>query len=156
MPEPIVHYHKPNRITVHCTDTPNGQRVDVGAIKRDHMVNRGWSDIGYHMIIQPDGEVVNGRPLNVVGAHVSGDNTGNIGISLAGRDLYTVRQFDALRYKIDSLRTGFSIQYWEVYTHNQFRSAMIQSKTCPGINVNHLLGWLMIGDWKPLELYILK
>jgi len=40
------------------------------------------ADIDYHFGINLAGEVFEGRPINIVGAHVSGGNTGKIGIVL--------------------------------------------------------------------------
>ena len=151
-----VVYHVPKRATVHCTATPNGKRVNVEAIREDHMKNRGWSDIGYHMIIQPDGEVANGRPLNIVGAHVEGDNIGNLGIAMAGTDLFSIEQFNSLAYKLQALKQGFNIPLWEVYTHNQFKSAIAQGKRCPCISINHLLGFLMTQVREPIQSYLYR
>ncbi len=44
----------------------------ASAIRRDHMQNRGWSDIGYHWVIRKDGDVEAGRPESRAGAHVAG------------------------------------------------------------------------------------
>jgi hypothetical protein len=53
-------------------------------IQRLHMMNRGFADIGYHFVIDGDGGLYEGRPLNVRGAHTSGRNTGTVGIALMG------------------------------------------------------------------------
>lgn len=50
-----------------------------------HMVVNGWSDIGYHFLIAPGGEIIEGRPLNTQGAHVAYENTGNVGICVMGQ-----------------------------------------------------------------------
>ncbi|MEM1269600.1 MAG: N-acetylmuramoyl-L-alanine amidase [Bacteroidota bacterium] len=68
----------------------------VKAIQTFHQNGRGWSDIGYHFVIDKAGNIFQGRPfLNaetpwedgpalVQGAHAGGANTGNIGICLLG------------------------------------------------------------------------
>lgn len=48
-----------------------------------HLVN-GWTGIGYHFFVRKDGSIYRGRPLNVVGAHVSGMNNCSIGICAEG------------------------------------------------------------------------
>jgi len=79
-----------NEIIVHCTATRAdwwaGKRTSekVAEIKRWHVQDRGWNDIGYHYLIDRDGTVANGRALEKIGAHVAGHNTGTIGISLFG------------------------------------------------------------------------
>lgn len=49
-----------------------------------HMDQQGWSDIGYHFLIAPGGEIIEGRPLNTQGAHVYMENGGNVGICVMG------------------------------------------------------------------------
>lgn len=59
--------------------------VDVTALDIDRWHRqRGWEGIGYHYFIRRDGTVEKGRPETVKGAHVEGQNTGKIGICLAG------------------------------------------------------------------------
>ncbi|RVL87686.1 N-acetylmuramoyl-L-alanine amidase [Sinorhizobium meliloti] len=67
----------------HCTATPEGREVSVETIRGWH-TKMGWSDIGYHFVVQLDGTISNGRPLDKVGSHVAGHNTGSIGISYVG------------------------------------------------------------------------
>ncbi|MCG8430389.1 MAG: N-acetylmuramoyl-L-alanine amidase [Candidatus Omnitrophica bacterium] len=45
---------------------------------------KGWTDIGYHAVIERSGPPLIGRPLNVMGAHVRGYNNKSIGICLIG------------------------------------------------------------------------
>jgi hypothetical protein len=74
-----------NRTTIHHTETPSEDAArQVRAIQHYHMDTRGWCDIGYHFLIGVDGTIYEGRPLDRLGAHVAGQNTGNIGISFVG------------------------------------------------------------------------
>lgn len=148
--------HIPNKITIHCSVTPNGKYIDPEIIRKDHVNNRGFDNIGYHVLIQPDGEVQAVRPLNEVGAHVAGHNTGNIGICLIGSEKFTIKQFDSLRYQIDSLIQCLSIKKWEIYTHNMFDTAIKQGKKCPNIPINKALCWYYTGNMKTVEDIILK
>jgi N-acetylmuramoyl-L-alanine amidase len=132
-----------NEIIVHCTATPADWRADqttsakVAAIRQMHL-DRGWSDIGYHYIIDRDGTVMRGRPLDRVGAHVAGHNTGTIGISLFGGhgstatdkfgDNFTPAQEKALRALIGELRRDYPT-IKKVTGHNQYAA-----KACPGFN----------------------
>lgn len=72
-----------NEIIVHTTATVEGRDYDVAAIRRMH-IQRGWSDIGYHFLIGLDGNVMKGRPVEQVGAHVAGRNANTIGVSYVG------------------------------------------------------------------------
>ena len=40
----------------------------------------GWGDLGYHYLIDQWGQIWQGRPLDYKGAHVEGDNFGNLGV----------------------------------------------------------------------------
>lgn len=53
-------------------------------VRRWHMEDRKWKNIGYHYLIDRNGEVVEGRPIDQDGAHVKGRNKGTIGIALVG------------------------------------------------------------------------
>jgi hypothetical protein len=53
------------------------------AIQRWHFERR-FVTIGYHLVISPSGRVFAGRPLDRLGAHTLGFNTGSVGICLMG------------------------------------------------------------------------
>ena len=77
------------RATIHHTATSaNNPAERVRAIDADHR-SRGWDGIGYHFLVAEDGTVFSGRPLDRQGAHVRGENEGNLGIALIGN--YTDR-----------------------------------------------------------------
>ena len=70
-------------IIVHCSATPEGKDYTLDTIRQWHL-QRGFSDIGYHYIIHPDGKVEEGRDVNIAGAHCSGHNSKSIGICYIG------------------------------------------------------------------------
>ena len=70
-------------IVVHCSATKEGVNYDREDIKKWHLA-RKFKDVGYHFVIKLDGAIELGRPLNQIGAHVSGGNTGTIGICYIG------------------------------------------------------------------------
>jgi N-acetyl-anhydromuramyl-L-alanine amidase AmpD len=126
-----------DKITVHCSAKPS-MNTTVDDIRRWHVEDNGWSDIGYHYVIERNGEGKRGRPLGEVGAHVRGHNVGNIGICLIGgmsedgkpEFNYTAEQVKSLDALINNLREehGFDI---EVLGHNDLDT----NKTCPNFNV---------------------
>lgn len=71
-------------IVVHCTATPEGRDMTVEEIRRIHMRDNGWSDIGYHYVIYRDGTIHGGRPVDLIGAHASGYNAHSIGVVYVG------------------------------------------------------------------------
>lgn len=134
-----------NEIIIHCTDTRPNWWADrtsaekVAEVRRWHTEERGWSDIGYHFLIDRDGTVIEGRPLERVGAHVKGHNTGTIGISLFGGhggsagdqflDNFTEDQERALMQLIRQLQDNYPT-ITNVSGHNQYAA-----KACPTFSV---------------------
>lgn len=74
---------KITHITVHCSATKNSPEIDAERIRKIHKA-KGWSDIGYHYVVNHYGIIEKGRSEEVHGAHVKGHNTGNIGVCLIG------------------------------------------------------------------------
>lgn len=69
----------------HTVSGPGGDpAANLRGIQSYHMDSRGWCDIGYHFLVSIDGRTWEGRPVELLGAHVGGHNTGNIGISFIG------------------------------------------------------------------------
>lgn len=71
-------------IIVHCTASREGQPMTVDAIRRMHIKDRGWSDIGYHYVVYLDGSIHEGRPVDKAGAHCLNHNTHSIGVVYVG------------------------------------------------------------------------
>ena len=45
---------------------------------------KGWAGIGYHFVIDLDGTIEQGRPMDKVGAHCYGHNRNSIGVCYIG------------------------------------------------------------------------
>ncbi len=154
-------------LVIHCSATPNGQRVTVDEIDRWH-AERGFhrapqfrqrqnpqlAAIGYHFIIYPRGAVCTGRHLDETGAHARGHNLTSIGICLIGTDRFSLAQWQSLRANINGLRRQFPRA--RVVGHRDLSpdldgDGVIEpdewTKTCPGFDV---AGWLA-GDMAPLS-----
>lgn len=142
-------------IFVHCTDTRPDWWADrraedkVNEVRRWHK-ERGWSDVGYHYLIDRDGTVVEGRPIERTGAHVKGHNKGSVGISLFGGhggsqdDLFdehfTPEQDRALRKLIAQLRMEYP-SITKVRGHNE-----VSPKMCPCFTVSK---WMKSAETGP-------
>lgn len=74
---------KITEIIIHCSATPDGKDYTVDDIRRWHK-QRGYSDVGYHYIVYRNGQLVQGRDVNIIGAHASGHNAHSIGICYIG------------------------------------------------------------------------
>lgn len=135
-----------NEIIIHCAATRpewmEGQSVDAkrDEIRRWHVNGNGWQDIGYHYLIDRDGQVARGRALETQGAHTSGHNANSIGICLVGghgssmndpfSKNYTDAQDQALRVLINELQVRIP-GIRKITGHNDYTKA----KACPGFNV---------------------
>jgi len=79
-----------SHIIVHHSWTRDTPSLSLDAIRRYHVETNGWSDIGYHWVVelvQKRFEVIMGRPLTRTGAHaIELDmNHRAIGICLVGK-----------------------------------------------------------------------
>lgn len=122
---------KIKKIIIHCSATPNGRNDTAEDIHRWHL-DRGWSGIGYHYVIEVTGKLVKGRPDYWVGSHVRGHNGDSIGICMIGTDKYNVDQWSLL----DNLVRKLCVDHpgAEVIGHNE-----VSEKTCPGFDVQKWL-----------------
>ena len=138
-----------DEIIIHATATNPSWMADkpvddvVAEIRRWHVEERKWSDIGYHAVIHGDGAVGYGRPVERTGAHVGGRNKTTIGVSLVGgrggiadgefSDNFTPEQEAALRQLIEDYKKKFP-SITKVSGHNEYAS-----KACPCFSVK---AWL--------------
>jgi N-acetylmuramoyl-L-alanine amidase len=128
------------KIIWHCTATPEGREVTKDDLYRWHVIENGWSDIGYHYLITLEGNIVPCREEHLVGAHVKGENNDSIGIAYAGgitndgtqraKDTRTDAQVAAMYSLTDKLLDKYDLNWDDVYGHNQFAA-----KACPSFDV---------------------
>ena len=114
--------------------------VSAVAIKKYHMEERGYSDVGYHFLIEENGQIVEGRPLDRDGAHAHGHNKGSIGICVIGNfdeDFLSPPQMLALTALIEHFCDLYSLDNQYVFGHSELEG--VDPTACPG---RHLLGFL--------------
>lgn len=146
---------KPQKVILHCTASKNGLDYPIELIRKEHLA-RGFLDVGYHVVIQPSGEIEHGRGLTSVGAHCEGENQDSIGIALVGLDRFTKAQFVSLRGVLDGITMIYDIEPWNLRCHYEFDSAKKQGKTCPNIMVGNLITWYYLQIDKAIESVILS
>lgn len=71
-------------LVIHCSTTPQGVSLSFEDCRREHILHRGFRDIGYHFYVTRDGEIHRGRPIEKMGAHCRGHNRYSIGICYEG------------------------------------------------------------------------
>jgi hypothetical protein len=135
-------------IILHCSATrPEWMgnaplSAKLAEIRRWHMQDRGWRNIGYHWLIDFDGQRAAGRRETDIGAHVVDHNRGTIGICLIGghgadaddkfAEHFNSAQARTLRALIADIRNRTQIA--RVTGHNDYAA-----KACPGFRVS---GWI--------------
>lgn len=66
----------------HSASDPRTTTVET--IRNWHVIDNGWSDIGYHWVITADGKINPGRPLTLQGAHAKLVNDRSWGVCVVG------------------------------------------------------------------------
>ena len=120
-------------LVVHCSATRPSMDIGREEIDRWHK-ERGWSGIGYHMVIRRDGTIELGRPIERMGAHVRGHNEGTVGVCLIGglnesgdpAPEFEPEQMDALTRVVD----WFDLP---IVGHHDLNAG----KACPSFDVAH-------------------
>ena len=130
-----------DKIIIHCSATPENRDIKTETIRSWHVKGNGWSDIGYHFVIELDGAVKNGRALHKMGAHTRGENAHSIGVCYVGgidknknaKDTRTDAQKNSLNKLISALMLDHSEA--SVHGHNEF-----SAKACPSFDVQKEFG----------------
>ncbi|MCP4897627.1 MAG: N-acetylmuramoyl-L-alanine amidase [bacterium] len=126
----------PTRLILHCSATKDGQVKDWQAIRRFHVEDRGWKDVGYHFGIEEVGGYLmcfRGRPVLEQGAHcrAAGRNRDSLGVCVVGQYDESPPSPFLLSRVCDvaaMLCFTFDILAERVHGHCEFEDA----KTCPG------------------------
>jgi len=142
-----------SEVILHHTWSPTASQYrgiqTIKGIHNYHVNERGWSDIGYHYLVAPNGAIWLGRPLSRDGGHVLGRNSGTIGVSLilnGDVELPKDAQIAAVAALLGSLFSRFGIRAAENFIpgkrgfHRHYAD-----KSCPGtlITESMVLGWLL-------------
>lgn len=134
---------KTTMIVVHCAATKASMDIGATEIRKWHVDDNGWSDIGYHYIIKRGGLVQIGRPEAFQGAHAPAANSKSIGICLIGgmaedggpENNFTMEQFLSLKDLIKKLKmTNPNIV--EIVGHSDIQE---NKPNCPGFNLKEWL-----------------
>ncbi len=118
----------------------------INAIEKGH-IKDGFGTVGYHFVIDTDGTVYEGTPLENRGAHVNLYNTGLIGISLIGNfepNLFINNtpeepQLLSMMRLVQALKDGQGI--YTVKGHRDYNGVVEGTKdtVCPGENLYEII-----------------
>ena len=124
---------KPKGIIIHHSLTKDGKVSDFEGIKRYHMEEKGWSDVGYHFLVENVGGTINiiqGRPINMIGAHCVGKND-HIGICVVG-NFDQAPPDEAHMTALLQLVLALLGQFPYLTADNLHRHSEYAPKSCPG------------------------
>ncbi len=142
-----------DKLTLHHAACCSAENIEEGInqvywIQDFHQNGRGWMDIGYHFLVDRAGNIYQGRPETVIGAHVGGANTGNIGVCLLG--CYHPPEESCYETMSDESRESLVKLYaWISDTYGQNPGVLLGHRdyfgttACPGNNV-----WSEIPDMR--------
>lgn len=132
----------PYRMAIHHTSVPSDDGSDpairMRSMQNYHIDTQKWCDIGYHFVISQSGKIYQGASrANHPGAHVGGQNSGNVGISF-------IADFTTQTPTTTQLNAGAKIIRWvhDTYGVPLNRTAILghrehagASTSCPGNNM---------------------
>ena len=134
-----------DKLTLHHAACCSADDIEEGKdqvrwIQDFHQNGRGWSDIGYHFLVDRAGNIYQGRPETVIGAHVGGANTGNIGVCLLG--CYHPPEVSCFQTITEESRQSIvEIFSWVSDTYGQSPAILLGHRdyfgttACPGDNI---------------------
>lgn len=124
----------------------NGIELQQG-MRNYHVNNLGWSDIGQHVTLLPDGRFVTGRDFGKTPASIKGYNTGAFAVEMIGNfdkghDVLEGAQKDS----IVKLARYFDKKGKYIRFHREN-----STKTCPGsgIDKNEFIKWVRFATPQP-------
>ena len=123
-------------IVIHCAATKASMDIGLTEIRKWHVQDNGWRDVGYHYIIRRNGEVELGRSIRDTGAHAAGYNHKSVSVCMVGgmaedssaENNFTAQQWTALLDLVKQLKSNYPDA--DVIGHNE-----ISEKECPSFDV---------------------
>jgi len=101
-------------------------------IKNFHINKNGWEDIGYHWVIDKNGNLLEGRNEKFIGAHCLGQNRNSLGVCLIGNfefETPTEKQIQILIEFLKKKMNKFNISLENVFGHRKISE---KEGICPG------------------------
>lgn len=129
----------PNKIIVHHTAAtapiPQFDAINQWHKERDFLLSELGFYVGYHYVIEKDGELRTAKREYEEGCHTIGQNLQSIGICLVGNfdlELPTQAQYGTLGDMLVSICGRYMLDPGEIYPHRAFAQ-----KDCYGTNLGN-------------------
>ena len=146
-----IEYARTNKFIIHHTASSKLVPDSDGSGEYKNMVNniflyhingRGWNDIGYNYLVDPNGNIYEGRGggNGVIGVHAGSYNTGSVGISVLGTYGGNVKGeylSNSLTYNI--IKSLEKLIGW-VAANNSITLNKINSQNSKGENIDGVVG----------------
>lgn len=130
--------HEPTRIPmptprlwIHHTAGSERGASGMRAIQHYHQDTKGWNDIAYSFVIDPDGTVYEGRGAGIAGAHTEGDNSRSHAICVMGNYETDLPSVAVLNSIVELAAYGRDKGWWAP-TLGGHRDAPGAQTKCPG------------------------
>lgn len=146
--------HSPAKITIHHTAQTWPSSVAesyevMRQIQEEHINSPSdpYIDIGYHYVIDPFGNIFEGRPVWAIGAHTYANNTNNVGISFMGyfhapyNHVPTPAALATLNNLVYAISQAYGIPTSKVFGHRDFNAT-----ACPGDILYPVVGQIRAGQ----------
>ncbi len=123
----------PQYLVVHHS-VSSREDTTIAMIRQWHL-DRGWDDVGYHLVIEGDGALRQGRAVGTVGAHCKGVNQLSIGVCVVGNNLdeeqcWSKPQWRQLWKVVDAVQLLWP--QLEIKGHRDFAPT-----ECPGLEISN-------------------
>lgn len=123
------------KLIVHHSASPRATttKLDIDKWHRQ----RGFSQIGYHKVVEGSGNIVSGRPENVQGAHAKGANHDSLGVCVVGNfenESPTAAQINSLVKVLVEWCKKYNLKPTDVYGHTN-TPGNVTKTSCPGKNL---------------------
>ena len=146
---PLEYTERVSKFIVHHTaSTANlsNPRQAIRDIYYWHAMGRGWGDIGYNYVVDPQGNIYEGRygGEKVIGAHAGKSNAGAIGISVMGNyetgevsdaSLTSLARLISEKSTINGIDPTGKSMFRGQMTNNVIGHRDVMSTSCPGKNL---------------------
>lgn len=119
-------------IVIHHSASPLS--TSVKQIRQWHIAN-GWSDIGYHRVIEATGRIHDGRPIQKIGAHAKGSNSTSIGICVVGNNTTVNHRWTLLQERSLDLTIRYYSNLYPLAVVCGHRDTRKASTECPGLSI---------------------
>lgn len=134
-------------LVVHCTATP--KNTTIASIRRYWKEALGWKSVGYHKIVETNGNIVQLAPDSAITNGVQGHNSTSLHVSYIGgkdKDDRTIQQRQAI--------AGVLLEWLKKYPtaricgHRDFPNV---TKACPQFSAEKEYGYLYLTAAGPQE-----